>query len=62
MPWFADAGLLYYRRDLLDKYDRPVPETWDELTETARIVQEASAPPAMPTSGAMSGRAAPMRG
>jgi trehalose/maltose transport system substrate-binding protein len=41
MPWFADAGLLYYRQDLLNKYDRPVPETWRELTETARLVQEA---------------------
>jgi trehalose/maltose transport system substrate-binding protein len=41
MPWFADAGLLYYRQDLLEKYRRPVPETWEELTETARIVQEA---------------------
>ena len=40
MPWFADAGLLYYRRDLLDKYDRPVPGTWEDLTETARLVQE----------------------
>jgi trehalose/maltose transport system substrate-binding protein len=40
MPWFADAGLLYYRADLLEKYHRPVPETWAELTETARIVQE----------------------
>ncbi|HEX2137047.1 MAG TPA: ABC transporter substrate-binding protein [Microvirga sp.] len=39
MPWFADAGLLYYRKDLLEKYNRPVPATWDELTETARIVQ-----------------------
>jgi trehalose/maltose transport system substrate-binding protein len=41
MPWFADAGLLYYRADLLEKHDRPVPQTWEELTETARIVQEA---------------------
>ncbi|WP_230531106.1 ABC transporter substrate-binding protein [Microvirga roseola] len=40
MPWFADAGLLYYRQDLLDKYNRQVPQTWAELTETARIIQE----------------------
>ena len=40
MPWFADAGLLYYRKDLLEKYSRPVPATWEELTETARLVQE----------------------
>jgi trehalose/maltose transport system substrate-binding protein len=41
MPWFADAGLLYYRKDLLEKHNRPVPETWAELTETARLIQEA---------------------
>jgi trehalose/maltose transport system substrate-binding protein len=40
MPWFVDAGLLYYRKDLLEKYDRPVPETWEELAETASIIQE----------------------
>jgi trehalose/maltose transport system substrate-binding protein len=40
MPWFADAGLLYYRQDLLDKYKRPVPQTWSDLTETARMIQE----------------------
>jgi trehalose/maltose transport system substrate-binding protein len=40
MPWFADAGLLYYRNDLLQKYNRPVPRTWEELTETARVIQE----------------------
>jgi trehalose/maltose transport system substrate-binding protein len=40
MPWFADAGLLYYRQDLLDKYKRPVPQTWADLTETARLIQE----------------------
>lgn len=40
MPWFADAGLLYYRKDLLEKYNRPVPQTWADLTETARIIQE----------------------
>lgn len=40
MPWFADAGLLYYRKDLLEKYKRPVPQTWADLTETARLIQE----------------------
>ena len=37
MPWFADAGLLYYRKDLLDKYGAEVPQTWAELTETAQL-------------------------
>jgi trehalose/maltose transport system substrate-binding protein len=40
MPWFADAGLLYYRKDLLEKYNRPPPQTWEDLAETARIIQE----------------------
>ncbi|HEY9548813.1 MAG TPA: ABC transporter substrate-binding protein [Kiloniellaceae bacterium] len=37
-PWFVDAGLLYYRKDLLEKHGRAVPETWRELTETAGAV------------------------
>lgn len=40
LPWFTDAGLLYYRSDLLEKYDREVPETWDELEETARYIMK----------------------
>jgi trehalose/maltose transport system substrate-binding protein len=40
MPWFTDAGLLYYRKDLLEKYGRKVPETWQDLTETAKLVQD----------------------
>lgn len=39
LPWYADAGVLYVRRDLLERYGRPVPETWDALAETARLVQ-----------------------
>ena len=38
MPWFTDAGVLYYRKDLLEKYDMAVPETWQQLTDTARTV------------------------
>ncbi|MFC7367321.1 MULTISPECIES: ABC transporter substrate-binding protein [Vreelandella] len=41
MPWFTDAGVLYYREDLLEKYDHDVPTTWQELTEIAREIKEA---------------------
>lgn len=41
IPWFASTGLLYYRKDLLDKYDEPVPQTWQELTATAQRIQTA---------------------
>ena len=40
IPFRTDAGVLYYRKDLLEKYNKPVPETWDELFTTAdEIIQ-----------------------
>lgn len=40
MPWYTDAGVLYYRKDLLEKYGEKVPETWEQLTATAQKIQE----------------------
>lgn len=41
IPWQADAGLLYYRKDLLEKYKEAVPATWDQLGKTAKKIQNA---------------------
>jgi trehalose/maltose transport system substrate-binding protein len=40
MPWFTDAGVLYYRKDLLDKYGLKPPATWADLTAAAKKVQD----------------------
>jgi len=40
LPWFTDAGLLYYRKDLLEKHGQKVPSTWQELAATAKLVME----------------------
>jgi multiple sugar transport system substrate-binding protein len=46
VPWYEDAGLLYYRKDLLEQsgFSAP-PKTWDELKEMAQTVTEQTGTP-----------------
>lgn len=39
LPAFADAMFLYYRRDLLEKYNIAVPKTWSEVAAAAKKIQ-----------------------
>ena len=43
VPWFTDAGMFYYRRDLLEEngFSEP-PKTWDEMKEMSRKVRQDS--------------------
>ena len=41
LPWFLNVGLLYYRSDLLQKYNISVPKTWEDMEKAAKFIQEA---------------------
>lgn len=38
VPWYVDAGVLFYRRDLLDRYGFAPPTTWPELARMTRVI------------------------
>ncbi len=41
LPWFTDAGLLYYRTDLMEKYGYAgPPETWMDLQTSAQKIMD----------------------
>jgi len=39
LPWLADGGLLYFRRDLLERHGYQPPETWGDLQQVALDVK-----------------------
>ncbi len=41
VPWYIDAGMLYYRRDLLDRYGLQPPSTWEDLVHAATVIVDA---------------------
>jgi trehalose/maltose transport system substrate-binding protein len=41
IPWFTDAGVLYYREDLLDEHGHEPPTTWAEMAAIAEEIQNA---------------------
>lgn len=43
LPWYTDAGMLYTRTDLLEKYGATAPTTWAELEEAAAAITEGEA-------------------
>lgn len=45
LPAFADAQFLYYRADLLEKYNISPPTTWDELRQAVATIKGQEANP-----------------
>lgn len=45
VPVFIDAGMLYYRKDLLEKHGLLPPHTWPELVRQAKIILARAADP-----------------
>jgi trehalose/maltose transport system substrate-binding protein len=40
LPLYVQVGLLYYRKDLLEKYNLPVPSSWEELETTSQKIMK----------------------
>jgi trehalose/maltose transport system substrate-binding protein len=40
LPWFLQTSVFYYRKDLLEKYKLPVPQTWDDVEKASKIIMD----------------------
>jgi len=40
LPMFVTYNVLYSNKQLLDKYNKTVPKTWDELIDTCKYIME----------------------
>lgn len=40
VPLYSNTEAMWYRKDLMEKYNLEVPETWDELYEAAKIITD----------------------
>ncbi|MFF2446367.1 ABC transporter substrate-binding protein [Neobacillus sp. NPDC058068] len=40
VPWFNDLHPLWYRKDLLEKYNQKVPETYEEAVKVAQLISK----------------------
>ncbi len=47
IPWYIDAGVLYYRSDLLQKYGFTPPRTFDELVQQAQFILQKENQPSL---------------
>ena len=53
VPLYSHAQVMWYHKNLLDKYDLEVPTTWDELYEAAKTISDGEG-------GSASGTSVPM--
>ena len=47
VPCFTDAGLLYYRKDLLDKYGFDPPRSWTEMLSQGQVIVQGEHDPTL---------------
>lgn len=40
LPMYADVGVFFYRKDLLEKYRKDIPNSWEEMYDTAVYIQQ----------------------